>query len=299
MLRSLSAAATAGMLAVLGLGLTASPATAESDATASSGWERDFDLKAKCKPDRDHALLVVINHSDKSAHFLVKKADDDKDDKPADVTVESATGDHDGFSGKVDAHDEAFVKVPWKSEKDTWKLFIKKDGDKGDDKNDHKFKFVTKTTVGKLDRCKKDDEDDKKFSLRTVCKPDDEHVKLKIVNDSKRDEDFELKKKDGDKKDETITGTVKAHDSEIVTVPFKSPDDVWILHIDKKQIKHKVGDAKDCKKPTEAPTTPSEKPTGPALPVTGSSMVGVAGVGLSMLGVGALALLIARRRRAL
>jgi hypothetical protein len=157
------------------------------------------------------------------------------------------------------------------------------------------------------------------FALDVVCMPDPHHVILKITNGTHQDERFVLRMVGTHVE---VKGEARAGDSTLVKVAWTSPDDRWVLKIDDKRLTVKVGKPDRCHKPTKSPTqtptktkspsmTPSESPTSPSespsaspsktphLPVTGGSMTSIGGLGLGLLGAGTLAVLIARRRRAL
>jgi LPXTG-motif cell wall-anchored protein len=153
-----------------------------------------------------------------------------------------------------------------------------------------------------------------KYGLDAVCKPDKHQVVLKIVNRTDEDADFTLKRLYGD---EEVTGTVAADDRTFVTVSWTAPDDTWVLKVGKKRLKERVGQPKDCRKPSHSPShspSPSPSPSGspshsarpsvsvsptePPLPTTGSPVSTLVTAGAGLIGAGALALLLARRRRA-
>lgn len=304
MLRKLSVALAAGVAAVGFVSLATSASVAA--ATETSTWKPEhFNLEAKCKIDDEKALLVVENKSDKEVDFaLIKKRDGD--DGPSDMLTDTEMSSRDAIKGEVKAHDKKFVKVPFKSEHDTWLLFIKKEKEPTDAQDSTwEWKFVDKVTVGKLKSCF--------FDIKTVCKVDDHTVKMEIINKSPWDASFKLEQKDDDFE---TTGTVEKKDSVHVKVPFRSEDDKWLLtikpdvdhedgsdaseaaswggdlkKIGKTTIKHRVGPVEPCEKPTPKPT---EKPE---LPVTGSSTLSFMGVGLGLFSLGAVLLLLARRRR--
>lgn len=102
MLRTLSSAVAAGMLAVVGsVGLAVPTANAGTEA------QTDFDLHAVCKPDEHHVRLAIRNDSAEDEKFKLKKKGDDSS-----VTGTAKAGEH------------TFVTVKWDSPEDTWILHI-------------------------------------------------------------------------------------------------------------------------------------------------------------------------------
>jgi LPXTG-motif cell wall-anchored protein len=167
------------------------------------------------------------------------------------------------------------------------------------------------------------------YAVDVVCRPDPHHVILQIVNRTHEDADFTLRLVGGEEK---VEGTVPAKDDELVKVSWMSPYDRWLLRIDHEWLKVKAGEPKDCHKPTHSPShspsvspsespsaSPSASPSGspstspsasaspsspdptdpPDLPTTGVDVPALAGAGLGLIGAGAVALVLARRRRTL
>jgi LPXTG-motif cell wall-anchored protein len=159
------------------------------------------------------------------------------------------------------------------------------------------------------------------YAVGVVCRPDPHHVILQIVNRTPADAAFTLRLVGGEEKTE---GTVHAKDDTLVKVSWTSPHDRWLLRVDHEWLKVKVGEPKDCHQPSHSPSaspsgspsaspssSPSPSPSGspsgtpsspeptepPDLPTTGADVPTLAGAGLSLIGAGAVALFLARRRR--
>jgi len=255
-----------------------------------------FELAAICKPDPEHVKLQVTNNTWKDAKYLLVRKNDH----------------HKKVWGFVAAGESDIAKVPFKSPEDTWLLFTKKHEEENDvvsgsnqvlHEGKDKFHFRTKLTVGDVKLC---------WDLAAVCK-ENSTVRLTVTNNSPWDVKYLLVRKENHEK---IKGEVAAGETATESVPFNSAEDTWLLFVKKEheddsdggdaQVmwdgKHKfkfadkvvVGNLPACETPTEKPTT-----TEPALPVTGTSSVGIMGAGLGMLGIGALLLFVARRRRAM
>jgi LPXTG-motif cell wall-anchored protein len=155
------------------------------------------------------------------------------------------------------------------------------------------------------------------YAVGVVCRPDPHHVILQIVNRTPEDAGFTLRLVGGEEK---VEGIVPARDDTLVKVPWTSPHDRWLLRVDHEWLTVKAGEPKDCHKPSHSPSAPpsgspsaspsasaSGSPSGapsssgptepPDLPTTGADVPTLAGAGLSLIGAGAVALFLARRRR--
>ncbi|BCJ67188.1 hypothetical protein Prubr_42090 [Polymorphospora rubra] len=169
------------------------------------------------------------------------------------------------------------------------------------------------TTGGEdRERCRPDRKD---YSLSVKHDKGEEYAVLRIRNESSKGEEYVLSS-DRDK-DKKIKGYVKAHDDDYQRVKWE-PGTTWTLYIAGFRYSETLGHKpthkpthrpthKPTHKPTHSPThTPTHKPTHKPtatptkkdeLPVTGASTSTAAGVGLALVGAGAVALLVGRLRR--